>query len=226
MSVSGTHSRRAPTASILAVAAMTAMLVACGAERTTYWSPAQAPKQNKFAWVTYSHTVAFSRNGRRLSAFEQGRLDQFLAETDPGYGDRVVVRSRAGADDRRAAAVHEYLRRLSLQPRLVLAPLAEADVSVVIGRYLVTAPGCPDWSKPAGFDAANQPSSNLGCATVTNLGLMVADPGDLVRGGPIGPGDGEASARGIRKYRDGDTQSLGKTEIQEIGRQGGDEGGQ
>jgi type IV pilus biogenesis protein CpaD/CtpE len=32
---------------------------------------------------------------------------------------------------------------------------------------------------------------------------MVADPGDLVRGRPKGPGDGTAASRLVRKYRDG-----------------------
>ena len=40
-------------------------------------------------------------------------------------------------------------------------------------------------------------------ATATNLGMMVADPGHLVRGAPVGPGDGEMLAKGVQEYRSG-----------------------
>ena len=46
-------------------------------------------------------------------------------------------------------------------------------------------------------------ASNFGCATETNLGLMVVDPGTLVRGQPMGPADGEAQAKSIKDYREG-----------------------
>src|SRR5690606_18834183 len=75
---------------------------------------------------------------------------------------------------------------------------------VTVGRYVVKPPACPDWSKPATGDPANQVTSNFGCATETNLGLMVADPGVLLRGvDQMAPADGEAVAVGIKNYREG-----------------------
>ena len=73
----------------------------------------------------------------------------------------------------------------------------------MLGRFIVVPPDCPDWSKPADSDPANRSSSNLGCATAVNLGLMVADPEDLVRGHRPGPSDGAYGARLYRDYRDG-----------------------
>ena len=51
----------------------------------------------------------------------------------------------------------------------------------------VILPGCPDWSRDPGFDPRNLPLSNLGCANAYNLGLMVADPGDLAPRRPTSP---------------------------------------
>ena len=74
---------------------------------------------------------------------------------------------------------------------------------VTVGRYLVVPPRCPNWAKPSQRDPLNQPASNFGCATTVNLGLMVADPADLVRGRTLGPADGSASMLSIQRYRAG-----------------------
>ena len=57
-------------------------------------------------------------------------------------------------------------------------------------RYLVTLPACPDWSRQSGTDFSNQPHSNFGCATQSNLGMTVAEPKDLVSGRTLAPADG------------------------------------
>ena len=61
----------------------------------------------------------------------------------------------------------------------------------------------------------NQPHPNLGCSTATNLGLMVADPRDLMRGRPIGPMDGEFAAKGVFDYRGAEAKD-GEEELEEI----------
>jgi pilus assembly protein CpaD len=81
-------------------------------------------------------------------------------------------------------------------------------VELVLERYLVTLPACPDWSRRSGLDFDNQPLSNLGCATTTNLGLMVADPKDLVRGRPLDRADGVQQAEAIVRYRTGKVVEL------------------
>jgi pilus assembly protein CpaD len=76
-------------------------------------------------------------------------------------------------------------------------------VTVVVGRYVVIPPHCPDWRKPSQDDPSNTPSSNLGCASATNLGLMVADPGDLVYGEPAPASDGDHDVYSVQRYRTG-----------------------
>ena len=62
-------------------------------------------------------------------------------------------------------------------------------------------PGCPDWTRDPGYDPLNLPLSNLGCANAVNLGLMVADPGDLATTLPTSPADGTREAEAIARYR-------------------------
>lgn len=71
-------------------------------------------------------------------------------------------------------------------------------------RASSTPPTCPDWTKNATPDVFDTQSSNFGCATAQAQGVMVADPGHLMRGQRLGPGDGEALALGIARYRAGE----------------------
>ena len=174
--------------------------------------------------VQYGHDVAFAAGEARLTNGQRQRLDTFLARLEAGYGDRFYVvagRGRKGEPKQTAARLAERRRQavmafLELRKLRVLplrtefgidAPVGEA-VKVIVRRYVVTLPGCPDWTGRPGVTFNNTPSSNFGCATATNLGLMVADPGDIVAGRHPGLMDGEFVARSIERYRKGETTPL------------------
>lgn len=199
------RTRRAWIFFVVSVAITTAM-VAC-TPRTASWSPAQTPKTNKVDWVSHSHAVRAVTAGKGLATVEREKLDRFAAEISLGYGDQVVIKTPRRHRNRAAAALVRYFRARRLDPKVqVVADTgrpADDMMTVTIGRYVVTPPKCPDWTKPAGTDPNNRVGSNFGCASVTNLGLMLADPGDLVRGRPKGPSDGVAAARLVRRYREG-----------------------
>ena len=183
-----------------------ALLTAC-TPRTEEWSPAESPKRNVVNWVEYHHSVAFRDGSTKMTAAERASLDGFLGRVAEGEGVRITLAGTAAGDEalamRRETAIAAYLRERGFRGQLSATPKTAAGdaVTVSVGRYIVTPPSCPDWSKPAGSDPANRVASNFGCATEANLGLMVADPGALVHGYPIGPGDGDTLAKGIQNYR-------------------------
>ncbi len=192
---------------ILVVAlAMTTTMAACSS-RTDNWSPAQSPKVNKVNWVSHSHTVRPAKAGNGLSTTERERLDRFAAEVSLGYGDQVVIRTPKRHRAKTAVALARYFRARRLDPTIQVVDgnrrPGKDTMTVIVGRFVVIPPKCPDWTKPAGPDPSNRVSSNFGCANISNLGLMLADPGDLVRGRTKGPGDGVAASRLVRQYRDG-----------------------
>ena len=191
---------------LVVTVAMTTTMAACSS-RTDNWSPAQSPKVNKVNWVSYSHDVRPTNAGNGLSTAERDRLDQFTADVSLGYGDQVVIKSSSKYRATTAAALTRYFRARRLDPTVQLVDgtrrRGDGTMTVIVGRFVVTPPKCPDWTKPAGPDPSNRVGSNFGCASTSNLGLMLADPGDLVRGRPKGPGDGVAASRLVRKYRDG-----------------------
>ena len=192
-------------------ATMALTLAACqgGPE---YWTGAEAQHGNAVEWVLIDHDVRFASGSGSLRAGERDRLVAFLGRHDVDYNDDLYVEVGGLATDRvgraRRAAIEQVLRREHYQladapaPGTGMAP-TPGSVTLTIGRYVVVPPNCPDWRKPSNFDPNNTVSSNYGCATEANLGLMIADPRDLVVGRSIGPGEGGGSAASVARYRRG-----------------------
>lgn len=195
------------------VLALTAALTGCFFQ-TAKWSPAESPKNNTVEWVKFEYNVDFGGNGARLSMQEREKLTAFMARVRVGNKDDVLIGTLGRKDtardstlaSRRIKAVMSHVRSLRLRPELLPpGPGGQpwtGKVKIMVGRYVVTTPNCPDWTKPGESDWTNRTSSNLGCANATNLGLMIADPGDLIRSRPMTPGDGQRGAKQVQKYRD------------------------
>jgi pilus assembly protein CpaD len=79
---------------------------------------------------------------------------------------------------------------------------------MLVDRYVVSLPDCPDWQLPPNDDHDNAPASNLGCSTTTNLGLMIDDPHDLVAGRTPGLADGAPAINAVGRYRDDKVKPL------------------
>lgn len=197
---------------LLAGVSLAGALTGCAPSlQNSQWSGAESPKHNEVLFLHQTYDVRFDPGKDKLSPAEQKRLADFVANEDIGLYDEITLASGNGADAnsaslaaRRAASVAAYLRSLHLKSAPDSAVAAPADqVTLSIARYVVVTPQCPDWRKPSEDDPSNTPSSNLGCANETNLGLMVADPRDLVVGKDIAPSDADHSTYGVRRYRQG-----------------------
>ena len=193
------------------------------------WSAVEAPKDNRVDFVTLSHEVHFGPNATTPAADEEQGLANFLSQVDFGYGDQVTLdagprRGEAATDAlaaRRMEAVAAMLRHMRVSATPASRPsvegaLARDAVVVTVGRYVVTSPLCPDFSKPEADDYTNTTQSNYGCATNTNLGLMVANPADLVHGTPTTSADGEFASHGVQRYRSGEVAKSLKPELPKL----------
>ncbi len=186
------------------------LLAACQGSTQRYTS-AEARHENQLPWVNLAHEVRFAEMVDVMSSSEDERLAAFLRQVGASQTDALTidVGSFTGKwADIRVRNVAKTLRNQvpggrPLFSRVGLGELPDDTVRVTVGRYLVVSPRCPNWAKPSTRDPLNQAASNFGCATTVNLGLMVADPADLVRGRALGPADGAASALSIQRYRAG-----------------------
>lgn len=183
----------------------------------------------------YSHSVYFETDRDRPSAEEGRRLAAFLQGLDPqgrhsfrlaGHADdRASETYNVDLSARRARGVGELIRGWGFGDDSVAtlafgerapAQAGTSDVArsrnrrvdVIVDGWTASLPDCPDWSRDPADTVLNLPLSNRGCATLTNLGLMVADPADLARGRPMGPADGIREAEAIVRYRTDKTKAL------------------
>jgi pilus assembly protein CpaD len=174
----------------------------------------EAPKQLHVDFVRLRHAAAFVPGRAELAGGEAQKLAAFLQSASVSPQDHVYL--EPGSDDRLSAAriglMAKEMARKGVGAQALPPGSVPADsMLVVVERYVVTPPNCPNWSGPAVGDHSNQPSSNFGCSDATNLGLMVADPRDLVIGREMGPQEGNDALYGIERYRAGNTKVLAPT---------------
>ncbi|MBL6945271.1 MAG: hypothetical protein ISR47_01380 [Rhodospirillales bacterium] len=180
------------------------------------WASVPIKREPKANLVQYVHSVSFQQASTKMETRERARLDGFLDQSRADWTTDLFLVAPEGetkADIRRRERVGAYLKHRQLNPRPasddfgIEAPAA-GSVSVVVRRYVVTLPGCPDWSGRPGITENNTVGSNWGCATASNLGLMVANPSDLAIGRVPGPMDGEFAVLAVQRYRAGETRAI------------------
>src|SRR5712691_11470438 len=192
--------KRYPT---LATAAILLALAACRPFVAEY-SEVEAPKQLTLDNGSIRVDVRFAPGSSQLLAGDAARLNALAAAGKIAPSDRVTVAVAGGPD--LAAARFERIAAELLRHRIVATELASGAVPanraiVQTGRYLVTTPPCPNWSKSPPIDFTNTLSSNYGCATATNFGRMVASPADLAEGRPLGLADAIPAAAAVQRFQ-------------------------
>jgi pilus assembly protein CpaD len=159
---------------------------------------------------TLTFEVAGDGRGGLLPA-EALRLDRFVDEyAVNGQGTLVVSTPLAHGvqGDRLAIAIAEHaLARGLARPEVGIAETGENGGPVVVSfeRYLVRLPDCAGWNVEPSYNPSNSPHINFGCATQRNLGMMVANPADLIA--PAGQGgvlDTIRSDLVVQNYRKGE----------------------
>ena len=183
------------------------LLVAGCTPPTSEWTPAEAPKAPHVDYVRLQHEAVFQPGSPDLASGEAGSLAGFLTHAGVTSEDHVYF--EAASDDRLTVSRIGRLAKVADQQGIgakILPPatgLAPDHIRVVVERYVVTPPNCPNWTAPAVGGHDNQPGSNFGCADATNFSLMVADPGDLVVGRMLDPAQGDAAFAAVSRYRQG-----------------------
>jgi type IV pilus biogenesis protein CpaD/CtpE len=147
--------------------------------------------------------LRFLPGSDRLVPGARAHLLRLAATGGMRPADRVQI--AASGPPLLMARRQEAIARALLGYGIIARPLLLADLPpdwavVEIGRYTVELPPCPNWSGRPYSEFTNQPPSYYGCATATDLGLMVASPADLVGGLPLAPADGEPAVSAVARY--------------------------
>ncbi|MCI0429474.1 MAG: CpaD family pilus assembly protein [Rhodospirillales bacterium] len=195
-----------------------ALLVGCGGEPGLVpyaeWKQLDPPPRLEVRDAPIVHAVNFESGSTQLSETERGAVAGFLAAEDVGPGERVMLEApSAGPEEtdriaQRLASLRSALEEqgvsVAMAPPAAPGTLGPDQIRLIASSATAVNPDCPGYNEPvSSFDRFGRPNMNLGCSNEINLGLMVADPNDLVRGRPLAPADAERSALAVQKYRTG-----------------------
>jgi pilus assembly protein CpaD len=183
--------------------ALTLALAACNPPIAEY-TETEAPKQLTLDDAAIKFDFRFPPGSSRLAAGDVARLRALAARGSIAASDRVLVSvggSPGLAEARTAAIAAELLRYGIVVNAVQRGNMAPDRAGIEVVRYLVTLPPCPNWSKEPANDFTNTLGSNYGCATVSNLGRMVANPADLASGQPLGLASGKPATDAVHRYR-------------------------
>jgi len=193
---------------ILRAGAILASLVLAAAcvPKSAQFTGVAPQKRNEVQMVRMTHEVRFNPTTGEMLTGEANRIDSFLSSIRFGYGDTVSLDVGDGpvpANRWRAVNAHLNQRGIWLEDRAPISGAAPRPGSavLVIDRYVVSAPNCSDWGQNLSVNWSNGQSPNFGCSTTTLLGLMVANPRDLIHGQPDGGPVGEAATDAIVRSR-------------------------
>lgn len=182
------------------------------------YTGASEMKRNEVSLVRLKHTVHFAAAQPVLDGLEKDAIEDFLLLNQVGYGDSLSIDLGDTVAEATMAerwfAVYEFLSeygiRLQADAPITGAAPEQDSGTMIIERYIVTLPTCEKFGLAQGANWANAREANFGCATTSLLGLMVADPGDLVRAKPDSEADPdiaknavELAKRPVRRGRGG-----------------------
>jgi pilus assembly protein CpaD len=196
----------------LACLCLLGLLAACDA-------PLPETYQDRFPIQTRAETVAYPvvfTKGRDPFSGEAGRrLDEMAAGfLERGHGAIQLNVATPGRPDpaRQTSELMQVRNWLLVRgvPASVIhtgvtdTALPVDTVTVSYERYSATSPSCGgDWSAPSADNPNNVPPPNFGCAAQHNLGVMAADPADLVHARGSDTFDAQRADDVVEKYRAG-----------------------
>ncbi|MBY0502084.1 MAG: CpaD family pilus assembly protein [Alphaproteobacteria bacterium] len=199
------------------------LLLAGCAPQIAEWTPAESPKENKVDRVVFTHSLHYPAHVERMEAEDKRKFNQFLRNHAPSPSAvSVIIQEYGGHSEKRIKDVERELIKYGVSPDLITVDYDEVEVphesyhrskkhhkhkesrgsgvEIIIERYIVIPPSCANFSSKIGDAQQAYNSSNYGCSTEANLGMMVANPRDLIRGRDRSAYDGKVIAAGVNRY--------------------------
>lgn len=168
------------------------------------------PRENRVEQKLRSHVIDFGEDkSSGISFAERQAFIAFLGNMTPQAVDDIEIQTAQGDVSAPAyrKAIQALLSELGLAGKPVhwrkTSEVGEGRALVSISGLQVVEPNCPDWSQSADSNYGNHWHSSMRCASSVNLGRMVADPRDLVRGRGMTGIDPASATQAIEIYRAG-----------------------
>jgi pilus biogenesis lipoprotein CpaD len=154
---------------------------------------------------TQTHALYLGGNGQ-ATPLERDRLHAFIADMAGRRPEALHVTISGAPTAVQLRSLTTLLIGDGVDPhKIAVAPSqsARSPLTITVDRYVATPPLCNPWgaANTASPDVnANPARAELGCSDLNNLGAMVADPHDLVKGSSYPYADGATAAAAVSRY--------------------------
>lgn len=179
--------------------------------------------------VDESLDLPVSATSTGLDSSARAALAEFAAAYRGGGGRGALeVLSPTGAGNTIAAEAlaneaRDFLVQQGIHPiAVVVAPYdaagqSDAPLLLTFTRTVATVPECPKvWQDDLSKSPNNLPWSAYGCATVSNIAALIADPNDLRQPRDMTAADAARRQTIIDKYRKGETTHALRTNSERV----------
>ena len=158
-----------------------------------------------------------------MATTETTQLDGFIGSyLSGGSGQLEIFVPGAGSGQEEALdkgkwIVDHAMTRGLRRDEVALMIDTEASGQVLLSyvTYVVTVPECRNWYYESSHDPLNRSHPNFGCATHRNLGLIIANPADLVEPRMAQSRDATRDNLVIQQYRAGEVTISERAAIEE-----------
>ena len=178
------------------------------------WKQMDPTPQPQIVAAPVRHAIRFAPSRAEIGDVENEALDLFLNRNAVTGGGPVWLAAATPGTlaDRRLVAVRDRLWARGIAAGTSQPPagggLGADEILVTVQTMVVLAPDCPGYNQPTSFDFEQRPELIMGCANAANLGLMVANPADLIQGQALAPADAKAATPAIQRYQAGEITPL------------------
>lgn len=215
--------------SILGMGLVISLLSGCTPE-VVKWSPAESPKENRVDRVVFAYTLPYALDMKTMDSLEKARLLEFLQDTIPSpYAVKITLEEYGGHSDKRIKDIERELLRFGVPLDSIDRNFDNVDIQyagphkhkyhkkchhikrhkthatgsvvvILVERFVVITPSCANYLTQVGDASQDYATSNFGCPNEANLGMMIANPQDLLRGRTTNGYDGTVMAAGVNRY--------------------------
>lgn len=169
------------------------------------------PIKNSVEIKSEAYRVMFEPGASKLSAGEREHFRQQINQRSMLAVQEIMVDMSANDSwhmSSRQTNISKMLKFMGYHGNNIRFQVSQSvpnNNAVIHMTYAeVVSPRCPDWRKSPSNNYSNSSHANFGCATEVNLGHMVADPRDLIRGtGELPPVLSERGDKILRDYYSG-----------------------
>jgi pilus assembly protein CpaD len=168
------------------------------------------PRENKVETRHFQTGLQFKNSQTWLASAIIASLHNDLADINPRAIDKISIGSNPNTafKSERMKYVTALLHKtgFTVKPEyFTQRDLPHNKIVIDIAYAAIIPPDCPDWKMSPVTTYSNMPPANFGCATKTNLGMMLDDPRDLERGKGSSSSPSERGAKAVLDYRMGTT---------------------